>query len=52
MSDKDKVIDMILEDIKEIRNDVKELLKFKWQVAGIVSIVSLAISLVVTLILK
>jgi hypothetical protein len=30
----DKTIDVILDDIREIKTDVKALLKFKWQIFG------------------
>jgi hypothetical protein len=43
--DKDKVIDMIRDDLKEIKRDIKDLLAFKWQLIGICIAVSTIISI-------
>jgi len=48
----EKVIENIQCQLNEIRVDTKELLKFKWQVMAIVSVVSTAISFAVTFIFK
>lgn len=43
----DSEITNMREDIKEIRNDVKSLLQFKWQIFGGVSVISfLAVSVI------
>ena len=45
----EKVIEMITEDLREIKSDVKNLLKFKWQLMGIATFLSFVISLIVAL---
>lgn len=41
----DLVIQLILDDISEIKKDVKELLQLKWKIVGAVSILSVIISI-------
>lgn len=43
--DKDIAIDMIREDLSEIKKDVKDLLAFRWQLAGIAIAVSAFVSI-------
>lgn len=43
--DKNIVIDMIRDDLIEIKKDVKDLLAFRWQLAGIAIAVSAFVSI-------
>lgn len=42
---KEDVLMMIRDDLKEVKADVKEIMKFKWQITGIVVFVSAIISI-------
>jgi hypothetical protein len=48
----DQIIDIILQEIREIKNDVKELVQFKYKILGMVTLSSFIISVAVTLFLK
>lgn len=39
------VIDMIREDIRQIKEDVRELLSLRWKITGAVAILSILLSL-------
>jgi len=43
----DNEIINLKEDVREIRKDVKSLLKFKWQVFGGVSVVSFIVATII-----
>ena len=45
----EKVMGIIIEDIREIKSDVKSLLKFKWQLMGIVTFISFVVSLLIAI---
>jgi len=48
----DKIFEMIQSDLKELKTDVKTLLKFKNRVAGLVIGVSMLCSVIATYIIK
>lgn len=48
----EQVIEMIRDDIKELKSDVKSLLQFKWQAMGVISVVSVITTLVIQLFFK
>lgn len=49
---KEREIDLIHDDIKEIKQDVKEMLKFKWQILGGAGIIGAVISYIAGLFIK
>lgn len=49
---KEEVIDIIREDLKQIKGDVSELVKFKTQAMTIIAIISGAVTMLYNLILK
>ena len=46
---KEREIDLMWEDIKEVKDDVKDILKFKWQIIGIYSTIVAACAIAVEL---
>ena len=48
----EKIIDVLLDDIHEIRKDIKTLLKFKWQIMGGAGILGIAIAFIVNFLVK
>jgi hypothetical protein len=51
-NDNDKVIEIILEDLKEVKKDVKDLVNFKYKLLGMVTMGSFLFSFVINLIFK
>lgn len=43
------LLHLILEDIKELKGDVKTLLAFKWQIIGGATVISTLVSVLVSL---
>lgn len=43
-------IELIKEDIREIRKDVKDLLKFKWQIFGGVGALSFVVATIISIV--
>lgn len=52
MDGKEKVIDIILDELKEIKKDVKDLVSFKYKLLGIVMTGSFIFTLVFTYLIK
>lgn len=48
----DKVIEILLYEIREVKQDVKSLLSFKWQLIGGASVLSCISSIAVNYIMK
>ena len=48
MDDKDRILDIIFEDLKEIKKDIKGLVSLKFKILGVVTVGSFIISLAVT----
>lgn len=51
-NDKEVIIDMIREDIREIKSDIKQLLSFKWKIIGGSVGISTLISVLVAFVAK
>jgi len=43
-NDHEQVHQMIIDDLKEVKRDVKSLLRFKWELIGITTAVSIIVS--------
>ena len=48
----DKLLNVILDDLKDVKSDVRTLLKFKWQMVGGAVVASFIASATITLITK
>lgn len=46
---KEELLDAMREDLREIKSDVKGLLKFKWQIMGGAGVLGAVISLLISL---
>lgn len=48
----DKLLDIIFEDLKEIKQDIKSILKFKWSIIAVIGFISFLCSSVLTYFFK
>lgn len=47
----EQVFQLIVDDIKEMKKDIKEMLQFKWQIVGGSIVVSLVVSLLTSILI-
>ena len=47
----DKLLEYLIDDMKEVKKDVKDILRFRWQIVGGSVVASLILGLAVQLIL-
>ena len=45
----EKLIDVIFDDLKEIKSDIKAILRFKWSLIAVISFISFICSGLVTI---
>jgi hypothetical protein len=45
--DKEDILELIVNDLREIKYDIKSLLKFKWQVVGGAGIIGTVVAYIV-----
>jgi ABC-type antimicrobial peptide transport system permease subunit len=49
--DNERLIEYMIEDLREVKKDVKSLLQFKWQLMGGTVVISLIVGVVIQLVI-